>query len=130
LEKILLKLMKERRWLELRRRQTMVGPHRDNLIFKLNGASALAFASQGQQRSIVLALKLAELKRVGDHIDEAPVLLLDDVLSELDEKRAALLLSVVTEDMQTVMSTTHLTSIEQSWLHDALIMTVHGGATI
>ena len=124
---LLMKLMKERRWLELRRRQSLIGPHRDNLIFKLNGASASSFASQGQQRSIVLALKLAELAQVQEHTGETPVLLLDDVLAELDEKRAALLLSVVTEEMQTIMSTTHLTTINQNWLTDARIMTVQSG---
>lgn len=130
LARLLLRLMKERRWIELRRRQSLVGPHRDNLIFKLNHASATSFASQGQQRSIVLALKLAELKKVSEHIGEAPVLLLDDVLAELDEKRAALLLSAVTDDMQTIMSTTHLTGIDEAWLKDAQIMTVEGGAIL
>lgn len=128
LARLLLKLMKERRWLELRRRQSLVGPHRDNLIFKLNDASAVAFASQGQQRSIVLALKLAELQMVSAQIDEAPVLLLDDVLSELDEKRAALLLSVVTDKMQTIISTTNLTAIAPNWLDNASVMTVSAGS--
>ena len=124
---LLLKLMKDRRWLELRRKQSLVGPHRDNLIFKINGASAVAYASQGQQRSIVLSLKMAELRMVSEHIGEAPILLLDDVLAELDEKRAALLLSAVTGDMQTIMSTTHLSAIEESWLAGAQIMTVAAG---
>ncbi len=128
LAQLLLKLMKERRWIELRRRQSLVGPHRDNLIFKLNGASAVNFASQGQQRSIVLALKLAELARVEEHLGETPVLLLDDVLSELDEKRAALLLSVVTKEMQTIMSTTHITSVDPGWLADGRVHTVRAGA--
>lgn len=130
LASLLMKLMKERRWLELRRRQSLVGPHRDNLIFKLNGAGAVSFASQGQQRSIVLALKLAELARVQEHIGETPILLLDDVLSELDEKRADLLLSVVAKKMQTIMSTTHLTAINQNWLADACVVTVHGGTLV
>lgn len=128
LARFLLKLMKERRFLELRRRQSLVGPHRDNLVFKLNGASASSFASQGQQRSVVLSLKLAELNRVEEHIGESPVLLLDDVLAELDEKRAALLLSCVTSGMQTIISTTHLTAIEPGWLEDAHVMNIKRGA--
>lgn len=123
----LLKLMKERRYIELRRRQSLIGPHRDNLIFKLNGADAVAFASQGQQRSIVLSLKLAELKKIQDDLGQTPILLLDDVLAELDEKRAALLLAGVTEGMQTILSTTHLSGIGASWLENARIMTVHQG---
>ncbi len=130
LARLLIKLMKERRWLEMRRKQSLVGPHRDNLIFKLNGASAATFASQGQQRSIVLSLKLAELKKVEEHIGEAPVLLLDDVLAELDEKRAALLLGAVTEGMQTIMSTTHLSAINAGWLEDAHVMTVSNGSLL
>lgn len=128
LAKYLMKLMKERRWLELRRRQSLVGPHRDNLIFKLNGADAASYASQGQQRSIVLSLKLAELRRIQDEINEAPILLLDDVLAELDENRAQLLLSAVGDQMQTIMSTTHLSGINNAWLADAKVMTVHAGA--
>lgn len=128
LAKYMMKLMKERRWLELRRKQSLVGPHRDNLIFKLNDADAASFASQGQQRSIVLSLKLAELRRIQDEINEPPILLLDDVLAELDERRAQLLLSTVGDQMQTIMSTTHLSGIDSAWLNDAKIMTVHAGA--
>ena len=128
LARYLMKLMKERRWLELRRKQSLVGPHRDNLIFKLNGADAASFASQGQQRSIVLSLKLAELRRIQDEINEPPILLLDDVLAELDEKRAQLLLSAVGDQMQTIMSTTHLSGINSSWLQDAKVMTVRAGS--
>ncbi len=128
LAQLLMRLMKDRRWLELRRKQSLVGPHRDNLIFKLNGANAAAFASQGQQRSIVLSLKMAELMKVSDYIGEPPILLLDDVLAELDEKRAAMLLSAVTGEMQTIMSTTHLSAINQSWLEGANIVSVHAGA--
>ncbi len=124
----LMKLMKERRWLELRRRQTLVGPHRDNLLFKLDNADASTYASQGQQRSIVLSLKLAELKMVSQEISETPVLLLDDVLSELDEKRAALLLSAVSGQMQTIMSTTHLSAIDPFWLEGANVMSVSQGS--
>lgn len=128
LAQLMLRLMKEKRWLELRRKQSLVGPHRDNLIFKLNGADAGTFASQGQQRSIVLSLKLAELKRIKADINEAPILLLDDVLAELDEERAGLLLATVAEEMQTIMSTTHISGIHPSWLQNAQIMTIHGGA--
>jgi DNA replication and repair protein RecF len=128
LARYMMKLMRERRWLELRRKQSLVGPHRDNLIFKLNDADAASFASQGQQRSIVLSLKLAELRRIQDEINEPPILLLDDVLAELDERRAQLLLSTVGDQMQTIMSTTHLSGIDSAWLNDAKVMTVHAGA--
>ncbi len=66
---------------------TTIGPHRDDLRFDLNGRDSRVFASQGQQRSIVLALKIAELRVFEDEIGEKPVLVLDDVFSELDSTR-------------------------------------------
>lgn len=66
---------------------TLYGPHRDDLEIKINGKSARAFASQGQQRSIVLALKLSEGEVIKEICGEYPVFLFDDVLSELDDKR-------------------------------------------
>ncbi|MBQ8451279.1 MAG: DNA replication/repair protein RecF [Clostridia bacterium] len=66
---------------------TTIGPHRDDIIFELNGKDSKVFASQGQQRTIVLALKIAELLVFGKEIGEKPVLVLDDVFSELDTSR-------------------------------------------
>ena len=66
---------------------TLYGPHRDDLEILINGKSARSFASQGQQRSIVLALKLSEGEVIKEMSGEYPVFLFDDVLSELDEKR-------------------------------------------
>ena len=66
---------------------TTIGPHRDDVRFDLNGRDSRIFASQGQQRSIVLALKIAELKVFENELGEKPVLVLDDVFSELDSTR-------------------------------------------
>lgn len=66
---------------------TTIGPHRDDIKFEINGREAKVFASQGQQRSIVLALKVAELRVFEAEIGEKPVLILDDVFSELDSSR-------------------------------------------
>lgn len=66
---------------------TTIGPHRDDVRFELNGKDAKVFASQGQQRSIVLALKIAELKVFENELGEKPILILDDVFSELDSSR-------------------------------------------
>ncbi len=68
-----------------------VGPHRDDLLFKINGRSARGYASQGQQRSIVLCLKTAQMELLHDETGEYPVLLLDDIMSELDSGRRAFL---------------------------------------
>lgn len=127
LARILVRLLKQLRGEELRRRQSLVGPHRDDLHFRLNGANAIAFASQGQQRSIVLALKMAELKHFSSATSQTPILLLDDVLAELDTFRQALLLSAIKDDMQTIITTTHLSGFDPKWLQGAKIMTVESG---
>lgn len=121
------KLLKSLRYEEIRRKQTLIGPHRDDVQFNLNKANAAVFGSQGQQRSLVLALKLAELKLIKDYLREPPVLLLDDVLAELDEKRQSLLLSAVGDDMQTILTTTHLTQFDQLWLKNSRIFSVKAG---
>ena len=75
----------ERRGKELERRMTLIGPHRDEIIFYIDGRDARKYASQGQQRSIVLSWKLAEVALIKEIGGQPPVLLLDDVMSELDE---------------------------------------------
>lgn len=93
---------------EIRRGQTLVGPHRDDLLLAINGQEARLYASQGQQRTAVLALKLAELEFMREQIGESPVLLLDDVASELDPNRRHFLLHAVDEGVQTFVSCTDL----------------------
>jgi DNA replication and repair protein RecF len=125
---LILNSLKDLRYDEIRRKQTLIGPHRDDIQFSLNDRSAVYFASQGQQRSLVLSLKLAELKRVTESLNEPPVLLLDDVLAELDLKRQALLMSLVAQDMQTVITTTHVSGFEPEWLDGARFLSVTAGA--
>jgi DNA replication and repair protein RecF len=81
------RILAELRAEELRAGHGLAGPHRDDLPITLDGRDARAYASQGQQRSLVLALKLAEAALMEERMGERPVLLLDDVLSELDAKR-------------------------------------------
>jgi DNA replication and repair protein RecF len=76
--------LEQARPVELRRGQTLVGPHRDDLTIELDGVDARAFGSRGQQRLLALALRIAEVLPVRDAASTAPVLLLDDALSELD----------------------------------------------
>ncbi|MCL2494457.1 MAG: DNA replication/repair protein RecF [Oscillospiraceae bacterium] len=80
---------------DLRRQMTTIGPHRDDLLLRLDGRPLREFGSQGQQRSAALALKLAEAAALGDIAREAPIALLDDVLSELDARRQADLLRYI-----------------------------------
>ena len=74
---------------------TSIGPHRDDLEIFISGKSARSFASQGQQRSAALALKLAEARVLRDNILEQPIILLDDVMSELDNKRQNYILNSI-----------------------------------
>jgi DNA replication and repair protein RecF len=80
---------------ELRRGITVVGPHRDDFCISANGADLAWYGSRGQQRLAVVALKLAELDLLGDSLEEPPVLLLDDVLSELDMARREMIVAVL-----------------------------------
>jgi len=100
---------------DIRQRVTTRGPHRDDFLFLIAERPAKSFASQGQQRTAALALKLAELELVKHRTGEYPVLLLDEVFSELDTRRAGSLFSVVDKGVQCLVTTTGLSpAIEMS----------------
>lgn len=90
---------------ELIRGSSMFGPHKDDLIIKIDGKECKNFGSQGQQRSAILALKLAEIEIIKDEVGEYPILLLDDVLSELDNKRKNYLIEHI-KGIQTIITST------------------------
>lgn len=92
---------------DARLRQTSVGPHRDDVHFFLNEISA-DFASEGQQRTLVLALKLGAAKLLAEHFETPPLLLLDDIFGELDPARRNALLAALPADSQKLITTTHL----------------------
>ncbi|MBE9162058.1 MULTISPECIES: DNA replication/repair protein RecF [Microcoleaceae] len=106
---------------------TLVGPHRDDIIFTINNTPARQYASQGQQRTLVLALKLAELQLIEEVVGEAPLLLLDDVLAELDLNRQNQLLETIQERFQTLITTTHLGAFDSQWLRQTQILSVASG---
>lgn len=93
---------------ELRRGITLVGPHRDEIRFMVDGRDARVYASQGQQRSLVLAWKMAEVAVTRDILGRSPLLLLDDVMSELDADRRDAFLNFIQDEVQTVITTTNL----------------------
>lgn len=95
---------------ELELGYTCVGPHRDDIIFKINGLDCRQFASQGQQRTVALVVKLSLMEVIKNEIGEYPVLLLDDVLSELDDDRQNRLLNL-TKQYQTFITCTALPRI-------------------
>ena len=86
---------------------TSIGPHRDDIKFTLNDLDVRVYGSQGQQRSVALSLKLAEAESFYNHFNEYPIMILDDVLSELDKPRQRKLMALV-EKMQTVFTATHI----------------------
>lgn len=100
---------------ELRRGTTLVGPHRDDLQLKIDGIGVQHFASQGQHKTMLVALKIAEFFYLKERRDEVPIFLLDDVFSELDDHRSRLLLSKVESLGQSFITTT-----EESVFHDAI----------
>ncbi len=95
---------------EQQRGVCLVGPHRDDIQFSLNQLDACAYGSQGQQRTLVLALKLTELSLLNHVSGEAPILILDDVMAELDPDRQQYLIDHIPEEIQVFLSTTHLDS--------------------
>ena len=99
-----------------------MGPHNDKIAFALAGRDAAAFASQGQQRSIVLAWKLAEVELVRQTLGTNPVLLLDDVMSELDSGRRDTLVNFASEDIQTFITATDLDNFNPALLQRARII--------
>lgn len=127
-EEQLWRLLEQRRRDEIRRQITLVGPHRDDLQFQINGTDARLYGSQGQQRTAVLALKLAELQYMYEELGEYPVLLLDDVASELDPHRRHFLLHAVREGVQTFVSCTDLEDLMvRTWPSDHALFRVQAG---
>jgi DNA replication and repair protein RecF len=109
---------------------SLVGPHRDEVILTINQTPAREYGSQGQQRTLVLALKLAELELIESVIGETPLLLLDDVLAELDLHRQNQLLNAIQDRVQTIVTTTHLGSFDAQWLNSAQIFQIESGKVI
>ncbi len=122
-----------RRGLDAARREdigravTTVGPHRDDVRFLINGVDATIYGSRGQQRTVALGLKLAEVQVMEEHTGEAPVLLLDDVVSELDRDRSRYLLRSVARAQQVLLTTTDLGFLGESFLEDACLWRVERG---
>ena len=107
---------------DLRRQQTCVGPHRDDVTFLISGRDARSFGSQGQQRSVALALKMAEVELAAEILGSRPLLLLDDVMSELDAARRDAVVRFVGRGIQTVITTTNLGYFSPELLDDAEVV--------
>jgi DNA replication and repair protein RecF len=113
---------------EIERGTTMFGPHRDDLMFFVNGRDVQTFGSQGQQRTTALSVKLAEIELIYAEIGEYPILLLDDVLSELDDYRQSHLLNTIQGKVQTFVTTTSVEGIDHQTLKEASTFVVESGS--
>lgn len=115
---------------EIRRSTSLYGPHRDDLAFFINGKDVQTFGSQGQQRTTALSLKLAEIEFIQEEVGEYPILLLDDVLSELDTYRQTQLLETFQTKVQTFITTTGVESLQMNRLENASIFHVRNGQLV
>ena len=117
----------DRRNEEIARHQSCVGPHRDDVNFYIDTNDAVKFASQGQQRTIVLALKLAEIELVSQKKGYSPILLLDDVLAELDDLRQNYLLQSISDKTQTIITSVDTLLFEEDFLRNVKIYNISDG---
>jgi DNA replication and repair protein RecF len=122
LRDLFLDRLEELRDEELRRGVTLVGPQRDDVSFSIAGRDARTFGSQGQQRSVVLAWKMAEVAIAREVVGEQPLLLLDDVMSELDASRRTAMTRFVEGGIQTVVTTANLDYFPADLLADAEVI--------
>lgn len=118
--------LRRRRREEMQRRRCLVGPHADAILVRVNGRDAASFASQGQQRSLVLAWKIAEVELITEIAGVKPLLLLDDVMSELDASRRHALVDLLLQDIQTFITTTDASFFEPSILARAQVIELDG----
>ncbi|HAT55431.1 MAG TPA: DNA replication/repair protein RecF [Lactobacillus sp.] len=112
---------------EIEQGTTLIGPHRDDIHFLVNGKNVQTFGSQGQQRTTALSVRLAEIDLMKAITGEYPVLLLDDVLSELDDARQTHLLRSIQDKVQTFLTTTSLSGIARKLINDPTIFDISGG---
>ena len=126
-EENLTKVMMKKSFDDIMRGSTKIGPHQDDLEFYINELDAKMYASQGQQRSIVLSLKLAEINYLKSKTGTYPVLLLDDVLSELDKNRQLKLLYAINENVQTFITTPSISDIKEDLLKKAKVFKIENG---
>lgn len=113
---------------ELRRGNTLVGPHRDHLLLRVNGIELRTFGSQGQQRTAALSLKLAELRWLEQNLGETPLLLLDDVMSELDEERRRRVMDLTQNVEQIFITCAQERTFSEAILRNAGVFRIEEGS--
>lgn len=119
--------LKSRLKLDILRGSTSVGPHRDDFMVLINGEDVSVYGSQGQQRSTTLSIKLGLIDFIKQTTGNNPILLLDDVFSELDENRVNNLVKYIDSDIQTFITTTDLQLLNKDILDEAKLFYVENG---
>lgn len=109
---------------------TLIGPHRDDFSFILEDNDLLLYGSQGQLKMAVLALKLAEIEVFKYICGENPVILLDDLFSELDINKRNKVINYLNKDMQTIITTTDLSNVDEEYINNSYIFEIENGAVI
>ena len=118
----------ESRAMDVARGTTTIGPHRDDVAISVDGRDARLFASQGQQRTALISLKLATLEAAHQELGISPVLLLDDIFSDLDAGRRSLLVDVVLDNAgQVVLTCTEASAAGPRIIDRAKLFRVHAG---
>ena len=115
---------------EIQYKMTFIGPNRDDFYFDLNGKNLSLYGSQGQIRSAVLALKLAEVKLFTDVLSDTPILLLDDIFSELDIDKRNKVIKYLDNDIQTIVTTTDIENIDKNVRNKANVYRIENGKII
>ncbi len=122
--------LKSNRKREISQGMTLYGPHRDDFSFYIDEENMKFYASQGQQRLAIIAFKLAEIFLFTEEKGSSPILLLDDIFSELDIQKRNKLMQYIPQDIQTIITTTDLKNIQKKIIHQAKIFIVeHGNIT-
>ena len=110
--------------IEMMQGMTLIGPHRDDFSFILDNKDMKIFSSQGQQRMAVISLKLSEIYLFKESLNEYPILLLDDVFSEIDIKKRNKIIKYLKNDIQTIITTTDINDINKNLLEKSVVYNV------
>ena len=127
LKEDLIKIYKEKEDLDIKLTSTSIGPHKDDLEFYLDNNNLKLYGSQGQQRLAVLTLKLSEIEIFKQYKESTPILLLDDIFSEIDEMKKNNLLKYINKNIQTIITTTDLKDIDDKIIKGAKVLKIEDG---
>ena len=115
---------------EIQYKMTFIGPNRDDFYFELDGKNLSIYGSQGQIRSAVIALKLAEVNLFSSLLSDSPILLLDDIFSELDIVKRNNILKYLNNDIQVIITTTDIENIDAKIREKANVYKIENGNII